>query len=138
MIFSFYVIWVSKVSYCYLFFSRRSSYVIRKLLNICSFFFWNHGTNLNEIEYIAYIGKGKITLWKPWPLPSWGLRGGSKITKINAIFKNILHSWTSSSQTTGMIVEIIELSTKIEKLMAPGPGVLVSGWGSNDYVMKIQ
>ena len=54
------------------------------------------------------------------PAP-WGLRGGAKTTKINAIFKNlVLYSWKSSSQTVCMIVISIESFTKIVKFMALG------------------
>jgi hypothetical protein len=63
------------------------------------------------------------------PAP-WGLRGGAKTTKINAIFKNLLlYSWTSSNQTACMIVISIESSTNIVKFMALGSGVLVLGQG---------
>ena len=66
------------------------------------------------------------------------LGGGAKTSKISAIFKNLLlYSWTSSSQTVGMIVISIKSSTKIVKFMAPGSGVLVLGQGYIDYVVKV-
>ena len=37
-----------------------------------------------------------------------------------------------------MIVISIESSTKIVKFMAPGSGVLVLGWGSIDYIVKMR
>lgn len=66
----------------YVFVHCRSSYIGRKLLH------WNHWTNFNK--NLASLGKRKYKLWKSWPLPFWGLKGGAKTITINAIYKIIL------------------------------------------------
>ena len=64
----------------------------------------------------------------PAPL---GPEGGAKTIKMSAIFKNLLlYSWTSGSQTVGMVVISMEPFTKLVKFVAPGSGVVELGWGS--------
>ena len=78
------------------------------------------------------MAEGEQKLWISWSLPPWGLRGGAKTTKINAIFQNLLlYSWTHSSQTVDETVFSIEPSTKIVKFMALGLGVQAVGWGQS-------
>lgn len=73
---------------------------------------------------------------RPYPLFPRGLRGGAKTSKLMQSLKNLLlYPWTSSSQTAAMIVISIELSTKIEKFMAPGLWVLVLGWDSENALI---
>lgn len=66
----------------------------------------------------------------------WGLRGGAKTIKIDAIFKK------SSSllldikrKTVGMILLSVKLSTLLVKFFAPGSEDLVLERGSNDYIV---
>lgn len=50
----------------------------------------------------------------------------------------IFSFWTSNSQTAGMIVISVKLSTKAVKLMAPGLGALELDCGFNAYTVKRQ
>lgn len=82
------------------------------------------------------MGEKKYNLNFMAPAP-WGLKGGATAININAIFKKNLYSWASSSQTAGMIVISIELSTKNSEIhgrSVRGSGARV---GLNDYIVKM-
>ena len=59
------------------------------------------------------------------------------IVKIHEFFENLLLcSWVLNKLTKYIVMISKSASTKIVNFMAPGSGVLVLGWGSNDYIVK--
>lgn len=90
-------------------FSSSTQETLRNTQRISS----NFGNIVSQSE-----GEHNFEFHDPYfPFP-WAQRGGAKSIKTNVIFKNLLYSWTSSSQTIGMIVISFEPSTKLVKLVA--------------------
>ena len=92
---------------------------------------WNRCTNLNQFWHKASMAVGEQKLWILWCLLPQGLRGGAKTTKINAIFQNLLYSWTQSSQSVDKTVFSIKPSTKFVKFMTLGLRVQALGLGQS-------